>query len=109
MTNERFRELEIKYGYEAAKNLRDVSEEVRTKDGKSVADMINEGTRAQVGEFNPIARHDENYTTAKDCCSVADMINQGTIDIIKYPTMEARRAMERGHTLRDLQAKLKGE
>lgn len=42
MTDERFRELEIKYGYEAAKNLKDVSEEVRTKEGKSVADMINE-------------------------------------------------------------------
>lgn len=40
MTDERFRELEIKYGYEAAKNLKDVSEEVRTKDGKSVADMM---------------------------------------------------------------------
>lgn len=109
MTDERFRELEIKYGYEAAKNLKDVSEEVRTKEGKSVADMINEGTRAQVGEFNPIARHDENYTTAKDCHSVANMINQGTIGIIKYPTTEARRAMERGQTLRDLQAKIKGE
>lgn len=109
MTEERFRELEIKYGYEVAKSLKDVSEEVRTRDGKSVAEMINEGTRAQVGDFNPIARHDENYTTAKDCRSVANMINQGTIDIIKYPTTEARRAMERGQALRDLQAKIKEE
>lgn len=110
MTEERFNELVGKYGRESAQSIRDAANQVKSANGQSVADMINEGTRSIVGDFkSSVEPLEDQKATEDECKSIADFINKGTVDILKYPTAEAREALERGQTIRELQAKIKGE